>query len=70
MILPGGCESSCLSHVFRTVFRCIFFDIFNIIDEGNEVDERVLAYMNRLSDYFFMLSRRLNQIEGDNDIIL
>ena len=41
-----------------------------MIDEGIDVDERVLAYMNRLSDYFFMLSRRLNQIEGDNDIIL
>lgn len=69
-ILPGGCESSCLSHVCRTVCRRTEREIHKMIDQGIDVDERVLAYMNRLSDYFFMLSRRLNQIEGDNDITL
>ena len=69
-ILPGGCEGACLSHVCRTVCRRTEREIHKMIDKGIEVDERVLSYMNRLSDYFFVLSRCLNQKEGKNDVVL
>lgn len=69
-ILPGGCEGACLSHVCRTVCRRTEREIHKMIDKGIEVDERVLSYMNRLSDYFFVLSRCLNHKEGKNDVVL
>jgi cob(I)alamin adenosyltransferase len=60
-VLPGGCKSSALAHVCRTVCRRAERRIF-IVHKSENVDEKVLKYINRLSDYFFLLSRKQNFI--------
>lgn len=60
-ILPGGCRSAALAHVCRTVCRRAERRILALVEEGNEVDVQVIAYVNRLSDYLFVLARKLNQ---------
>lgn len=61
-VIPGGSRSASIAHVCRTVCRRAERLII-ALDETSEVDKNLLAYINRLSDYFFILSRYLNNIE-------
>ena len=57
-VLPGGHVTVSTCHVTRTVCRRAERLIVELSDEV-EVSELVVAYFNRLSDYFFTLSRKL-----------
>lgn len=59
--LPGGCTAAAQAHVCRTVCRRAERRILALMEEGVEIDDELLAYMNRLSDYFYLLARTLNQ---------
>ena len=66
-ILPGGSQSGALGHVCRTISRRAerrLFDMKNVYD----IDSKILVYVNRLSDYFFALSRYLTHISGAEEI--
>lgn len=77
-ILPQGTSSAAAAHVARAVARraerCIlnFNDELHANAESNtaltEVHESILQYINRLSDYLFILSRHCNHLAGINDI--
>lgn len=62
-VIPGGSRSASFAHVCRTVCRRAERLII-ALDETSPVDKTLLAYINRLSDYFFVLSRYLNFIEN------
>ncbi|MCQ2196410.1 MAG: cob(I)yrinic acid a,c-diamide adenosyltransferase [Bacteroidaceae bacterium] len=68
-ILPGGTVASSQAHVCRTVCRRAERCILRLVECGAEVDEQVLSYVNRLSDYFFVLARKLNVDAGVEDIV-
>lgn len=68
-ILPGGTRAASYAHVCRTVARRAERCILRLAETGAVVDENVLAYVNRLSDYFFILARKLNFDEGCDEII-
>lgn len=57
-VLPGGHVTVSTCHVTRTVCRRAERLIVELSNEV-EVSELVVAYFNRLSDYFFTLSRKL-----------
>ena len=57
-VLPGGHVTVSTCHVTRTVCRRAERLIVELSNEV-EVAELVVAYFNRLSDYFFTLSRKL-----------
>ena len=56
-VLPGGCRSASLAHVCRTVCRRAERQIYRLAEE-HKVEEPVLVFMNRLSDYLFVLARK------------
>ena len=56
-VLPGGCRSASLSHVCRTVCRRAERRIYSLAEES-EVEDAVLIFINRLSDYLFVLARK------------
>lgn len=56
-VLPGGCRSASLAHVCRTVCRRAERRIYSLA-EASEVEEPVLVFINRLSDYLFVLARK------------
>ncbi len=64
-ILPGGSCGASFAHVCRTVCRKAERCILRLAKTGAVVDDNVTAYINRLSDYFFVLARKLNV---DNNI--
>ena len=57
-LLPGGHVTVSTCHVTRTVCRRAERLIVELSNEV-EVSDLVVAYFNRLSDYFFTLSRKL-----------
>lgn len=56
-VLPGGCESAARAHVCRTVCRRAERYIY-LVKSDYFVDDHILKYVNRLSDYFFLLARK------------
>lgn len=59
-VLPGGHPAVSNAHICRCVTRraerlCV------ALKENEPVNELILQYLNRLSDYFFVLSRQLTQ---------
>lgn len=58
-LLPGGHQSVSFCHVARTV--CRRAERLTIaLNEHEPVDGLVIQYLNRLSDYLFMLSRKMS----------
>ena len=62
-ILPGGSRGAAVAHVCRTVCRRLERRIY-AIDDGIPTDRVLLQYINRLSDYFFLLSKKINKSLG------
>jgi cob(I)alamin adenosyltransferase len=65
-ILPGGHTAAAWAHVARTVCRraerkAVALNQQQILAKGAGP---VLVFLNRLSDYFFVLARRINQMAG------
>jgi cob(I)alamin adenosyltransferase len=67
-LLPGGGRASALAHVCRTVCRRAERKIY-ALHEASPVEDNVLTFINRLSDYFFVLSRRLCLDNNGHEII-
>ncbi len=55
-ILPGGDTAVAYAHVCRTVCRRAERKVITL-HHGSPVDPKIIVYLNRLSDYFFVLSR-------------
>jgi cob(I)alamin adenosyltransferase len=73
-ILPGGHPSACWGHVARTVCRRAERRVIAMLEttEAGPEEEglaRVGAYLNRLSDYLFVLARYCNHINGYADTL-
>ena len=66
-ILPGGTTSSAQAHVCRTVCRRAERRICEL-HATHPVDLLLLRYINRLSDYLFILSRQCNISERKEEI--
>jgi cob(I)alamin adenosyltransferase len=58
-ILPGGHTIVSHCHVARTICRRAERVTIRL-SESSDVDVTIIGYLNRLSDYFFVLSRRLS----------
>jgi cob(I)alamin adenosyltransferase len=68
-ILPGGKLSASSIHLCRTSARNCERKMVGHHQETLELlPENGLVFMNRLSDYFFVLSRFLNKHEGQTEI--
>ncbi|MCM1521476.1 MAG: cob(I)yrinic acid a,c-diamide adenosyltransferase [Muribaculaceae bacterium] len=66
-ILPGGTVAAAEAHVARTVCRRAERSILTL-NEAEPVDPAIISYINRLSDWLFILARRLNSLAGVSDI--
>lgn len=66
-ILPGGNVAACQSHVCRSVCRRAERRIVELQSEC-DIDSTVLKFVNRLSDFLFVLSRKLNSLTQTDEI--
>ena len=58
-VLPGGHQSVSFCHIARCVCRRAE-RLASELNENEPFDEHVLKYLNRLSDYLFVLARKLS----------
>jgi len=66
-ILPGGSTLSAQLHICRTVCRRAERRIVTAF-EKHELNEYVMQYINRLSDYFFVAARKANDSLKVDDV--
>lgn len=57
-VLPGGHTTVSYCHIARCVCRRAE-RLATLLNEQEPIDEQVLKYLNRLSDYLFVLARKL-----------
>ncbi len=67
-VLPGGTTTAAQAHVARTVCRRAERRIAALA-EGAEVGCEIQQYVNRLSDYLFVLAKIINFNSGKDEII-
>jgi cob(I)alamin adenosyltransferase len=67
-VLPGGGEVSALLHVARTICRRAERQALRLMRE-EEIGEWPLAYLNRLSDLLFVLSRWIGHQRGEQEYL-
>ena len=66
-IIPGGSRGAAVCHVCRTICRRAERRILTL-SETCTISPEVLAFVNRLSDYLFVLSRKINFDEQNSEI--
>ena len=66
-ILPGGDQNAAFCNIARCVCRRAERSLLRL-DETEKVPSGVIRYINRLSDYLFVLSRRLSYDAGKEEI--
>jgi cob(I)alamin adenosyltransferase len=66
-VLPGGHPAVSLAHVCRTVCRRAERCVIRLASD-EEVPELIVPYLNRLSDFFFVLSRKLCHALGKEEV--
>lgn len=66
-ILPGGSEAAARIHVARAAVRRAE-RAMSTLGETEPVNPAAFAYINRLSDYLFVLARAVNA-KGDGDVL-
>ena len=59
-VLPGGHQTVSFCHIARCVCRRVE-RIATSLNEVTPLESEILVYLNRLSDYLFVLARKLSQ---------
>jgi cob(I)alamin adenosyltransferase len=67
-ILPGGNSIVSYCHIARCICRRAERIVFELASESY-VDVKMTVYLNRLSDYLFVLARKLNSDANTDEII-
>jgi|SRR3989338_500654 len=65
-ILPGGGEKGALVHFARSVARRAEREVVNL-NVSENVDKKILVYLNRLSDLLFIIARYINHEEKQEE---
>lgn len=66
-ILPGGNEQACLCHLARSVCRRAERNLVSL-NKNKKISSNLLAYINRLSDFLFVLARSIARQNGETEV--
>ncbi len=67
-ILPGGCELSAIVHICRTITRRAERNLVTL-KSHEKINNNIMKFINRLSDYFFIVARICNKENGVLDSV-
>jgi cob(I)alamin adenosyltransferase len=69
-ILPNGSKAQTYAHICRTICRRAEIEVLNcLVMENTERVSIITKYLNRLSDFFFVLSRFIGHQENNTETI-
>jgi len=66
-ILPGGNQRISIAHICRTICRRAERRVISL-EPIKALNPLIIIYLNRLSDYFFVLARYLSRLDGIDEI--
>lgn len=66
-VLPGGSKAAAQAHMARTIVRKAERHAYEV-GKSEQVNAEAMKYLNRLSDYLFVLARSLNN-KGKDDVL-
>ena len=66
-VLPGGNELTLHLHLSRVVCRRAERNVVSVVNKYTETDTRIIKYLNRLSDYLFVLGRWVSKSTGEDE---
>ena len=67
-ILPGGSKFASFLHLARTVCRRAERHL-STLSKTVAIDKRIIVYINRLSDLFFVMARYANKVANITDVM-
>jgi|TARA_Y100000310_G_scaffold341120_1_gene439237 cob(I)alamin adenosyltransferase len=67
-ILPGGPETAAICHIARTVCRRAERRVVSLAD-ANDVNPYCVSFLNRLSDFLFVVARTLANASDQGEIL-
>lgn len=67
-ILPGGHQGASACHIARCICRRAERICVAMREHDEQVSDIILQYLNRLSDFLFVLSRYITHINGKEEI--
>ena len=67
-ILSGGGQAGAMLHIARTVCRRAERQVV-ALSEKIDVNSDVIVYLNRLSDFLFVMARVVNHREGKQEVV-
>lgn len=67
-VLPGGARAAAICHVARAVARRAERSVVGL-SEAESINPQAIPYLNRLSDFLFVLARTLNRDAGEAEIL-
>jgi cob(I)alamin adenosyltransferase len=68
-ILPGGHSSASITHIARSVCRRAERNCVNLAMHNGHVEPLIIKYLNRLSDYLFVLARYVGHIHKVPEVV-
>jgi cob(I)alamin adenosyltransferase len=67
-ILPGGSQAAAFCHLARATCRRAERELVSL-DKEEEVSSALMKYINRLSDFLFVLARHINKQKNHPDVL-
>lgn len=67
-VLTQGSRNSCQAHVIRTKYKEMVRMIYKHIYAGNRATEALIDACNILSNYFFFLALKINEMDGVDEM--
>ena len=67
-ILPGGAPVSAFLHQARTQCRRCERRVIVLMDEEPSIEDNAMKYLNRLSDFFFVLGRYTERVRDAEEL--
>lgn len=68
-VIPGGTKSGACLHLARTICRRAERIVIRLSHETT-INPEIIRFMNRLSDFIFVLARYANIMDGEGDEII
>ena len=68
-ILPGGSIAAAQAHLARTACRNAERAVLALCRQDETVNQPLRRYLNRLSDFLFVVARALNRCAGKPDVL-
>ncbi|MBN1169373.1 cob(I)yrinic acid a,c-diamide adenosyltransferase [Candidatus Woesebacteria bacterium] len=67
-ILPGGSSLGAKLHYARSICRRVEREVVRL-NKKDKIKPQILVYINRLSDYLFVLARSINCEAGERELV-